>query len=94
MVLPPVSLLPSPKGSVTDGISEGRAERCECFLRDLALVLPRAFLPGGLVDGDLPEDNSSSVGASPSPEIIGSLPLFRAIRCLARSPSRTSFPRS
>ena len=66
----------------------------ECFLRDLALVLPRAFLlGGGLMDGDLPEDNSSSVGVSPSLEIMSSFPLLRAIGCSTQSPSRTSFPR-
>ena len=32
--------------------------------------------------GDLSEDNSSSVGASPSLEIMGSFPLSQAIRCL------------
>ena len=54
-----------------------RAGLCKCFLRDLALVLPQAFLPGGgLMDGDLPEDNSSFVEASPSPEIMGSFPLL------------------
>ena len=53
-----------------------RAGRCECFLRDLALALPRAVLPGGgLGDGDLPEDNSSSGGASLL-ETMGSLPLL------------------
>ena len=56
-------------------------------------MLPRAFLPGGgLVDGDLPEDNSSSAGASPSPKIMGSFPLLWIIGCSAQSPSRTSFP--
>ena len=46
------------------------------------------------MDGDLLEDNSSSVGASPSPKIVGSFPLLRTIRGLARSPSHTSFPNS
>ena len=43
------------------------------------------------MDGDLPEDNSSSVKASSSSEIMGSSPLLRTIGCSARSPSRTSF---
>ena len=44
------------------------------------------------MDGDLPEDNSSSVGVSSSPKIMGSFLLLRTIGCSARSPSRTSFP--
>ena len=31
------------------------------------------------MDGDLPENNSSSVGASPSSEITGYFPLLRTI---------------
>ena len=46
------------------------------------------------MDGDLPEDNSSSIGASTSSGIMGSFPLLRAIGCLARSPSCTSLPSS
>ena len=46
------------------------------------------------MDGDLLEDNSSFVGASPSLEIMGSFPLLRTIRCSSRSPSHTSFPSS
>ena len=46
------------------------------------------------MDEDIPEDNSSSVEASPSPEITGSFPLLRTIRGSARLPSRTSFPSS
>ena len=71
------------------------ARRCECFLRDLALALPQAFLHGGgLVDGDLSKDNSSSVGVSPSSEIMGSFPLLWTIGCSTRSPSHTFFPSS
>ena len=67
----------------------------KCFLRDLALMLPRAFiLGGGLVDVDLSKDNSSSVGASPSLEITGSYPLLQTIGGSAQLPSRTSFPSS
>ena len=33
------------------------------------------------MDGDLPKDNSSSVGALTSSGIMGSFPLLRAIRC-------------
>ena len=70
MVLPPVSLLPSPTGSATDGITEGRAV--------LVLVLPLAFLhAGGLVDEDLSKDNSSSARASLSLEIMGSFPFLQ-----------------
>ena len=70
-----------------------KAWRCECFLHDLALVLPRAFLPGGgLMDGDVPEDNSSFAGASTSSRIMGSFPLLRVLGCSTRSPSCTSFP--
>ena len=43
------------------------------------------------MDGDLPEDNSSSARVSPSLEIMDSFPLLRTIGCLAQSPSRTSF---
>ena len=43
------------------------------------------------MDGDLPKDNSSSAGVSPSLEIMDSFPLLWTIGCLARSPSRTSF---
>ena len=43
---------------------------------------------------DLPEDNSSSTGASLSLEIMGSFSLLWAVGCSVRSPSRTSFPRS
>ena len=46
------------------------------------------------MDRDLPEDNSSSVGASISSGIMDSFPLLRAIGCLARSPSCTSLPSS
>ena len=46
------------------------------------------------MDGDLPEDNSSSAGASQSPEVMGSFPLLRAIGCSTRSPSHASFPSS
>ena len=46
------------------------------------------------MDRDLPEDNSSSVGASQSSEIMGSFPLLWTIGCSARSLSRTSFPSS
>ena len=61
-----------------------RAGQGKCFLHDLALVMPRAFLLGkGLSDGDLPEENSSSAGVSSSPEIMGSFPLLRAIVCSA-----------
>ena len=75
-------LAPSPARSATDGIIKGRVVR----------VLPRAFIPsGGLVDRDLPEDNSSSAGVSPSLEVMGSFPLLRAIGCSARSSSHTSF---
>ena len=45
-------------------------ERCECLWRDLALLL---FVGEGF--GELPEDNSSSVGASTSPGMMGSFPL-------------------
>ena len=61
------------------------------FLHDLALMLPRAFHPGGgLVDGDLSEDNSSSVRALPLLEITASFPLLRIVGSLARSPFLTS----
>ena len=46
------------------------------------------------MDGDLPEDNSSSARVSPSLEIIGSLPLLWVIGCSVRLSSRISFPRS
>ena len=38
------------------------------------------------MDGDLMEDNSSSVRASSSPEITGSFPLLRTIEGSTRSP--------
>ena len=43
------------------------------------------------MDGDLPEDNSSSAGASTSSRIMGPFPLLQAIRCSARSPSLHPF---
>ena len=46
------------------------------------------------MDGDLLEDNSSSVGESPSLEIMGYFPLLLIIRHSTRSLSRTSFPSS
>ena len=46
------------------------------------------------MDGDLPEDSSSSIGASLSPKIMGSFLLLWTIGCSAQSPSRTSFPGS
>ena len=39
------------------------------------------------MDGDLPKDNSSSVGASLASKVMGSFPLLRAIGCSAQSPS-------
>ena len=42
------------------------------------------------MDGDLPEEKSSSDGALLS-KTMGSLPLLRTIGCSARSPSYTSF---
>ena len=46
------------------------------------------------MDRDLPENNSSSVRASSSLEIMSYFSLLGAIGCSARSPSFTSFPRS
>ena len=46
------------------------------------------------MDGDLQEDNSTSVRASPSPKIIGYFPLLQTIRCSTRSLSCTSIPSS
>ena len=43
------------------------------------------------MDGDLLEDNSSSAGASLSPEIRGSFPLLSTIGCSAQSPSLPHF---
>ena len=42
--------------------------------------------------GELPEDNSSSVGVSMLSGTIGSFPLLRVIGCLAWLVSCTSFP--
>ena len=42
------------------------------------------------MDGDLSKDNSSFVGASSSPKIMGYFPLLWTIGCSARSPSCTS----
>ena len=45
-------------------------------------------------DGELPKDNSSSVGVSISSRMMGSFPLLGATICAVRPLSYTSFPRS
>ena len=68
------SLLAPPDASLTTSLKAGR---CECFLGNLALILPQAFLlSGGLMNGDLPKDNSSFARASMSLGIMGSFPLL------------------
>ena len=54
------------------------AGRCNYLWCDLALLV---FV--GERFGELPEDNSSSVGVSASSRMMGSFPLLRAVGCLA-----------
>ena len=65
-----------------------KAERCKVLLSDLTLVFFASERPK---DGELLEDNSSSVGVS---TLTGSFPLLRLVRYAAQPLSLISFPRS
>ena len=66
-----------------------KAGRCEVLLPDLALLLFSGKRPKG---GELPEDNSSSAGASASSRSMGSFPRLRGTGCKDRPLSCTYFP--
>ena len=72
--------------SLTTSLKVGQ---CEVLLRDLALVF---FVGERPKCGELPEDNSSSVGASASSGSMGSFPWLSGTGCKAQPLSYTSLP--
>ena len=70
----PVSLLTRRNVPLSALLNAGR---CECLWHDMALL---PFIRERF--GELPEDNSSSIGVSTSSRTMGSFPLLRAVGCL------------
>ena len=82
----PASLLTRRDASLTALL---KASRFKILLRDLALMF---FADERPKDGELPEDNSSSAGASASSWRIGYFPLLWGTRYKAQPLSCTSLP--